>query len=403
MLSLNRKSPLSARAQESSYRRAIPHLNTEALASPRHAVTSTTTRHRQVSVNLAESETKGHGRSLTSRNSEKRFFNEPSLEPSKCSMKVHGQVRAYAANTHPGIVRPYNEDRVSIILNILSPSPSSEPWPKCSFFGVYDGHGGAGCADFLRDHLHQFILKDPNFPRNPKEAMFQGFRAAELAFAKFSASKTGEQLRDRSGSCAIVVLIVEDICYVANVGDSRAVMSGNSGGRTIPLSKDHKPNEEGEVRRIIEAGGRIYQSTATVKNAEGNSEQVLGPHRVSPGRLSVSSKQVSRTFGDLEAKLPRFGGNLRVVISDPDIKCFRLKDDYDFIILCCDGIFDKLSNREVIQSAWGSLNSHMSKPLDQMCALAIEDLLTESFRRRSLDNVTAVMIALPSLAYRFQE
>lgn len=40
----------------------------------------------------------------------------------------------------------------------------SAAWPKCSFFGIYDGHGGAVCADFLRDYLHQFIIKDENFP-----------------------------------------------------------------------------------------------------------------------------------------------------------------------------------------------------------------------------------------------
>ena len=27
-------------------------------------------------------------------------------------------------------------------------------WPECSFFAIYDGHGGAKCADYLRDNLH---------------------------------------------------------------------------------------------------------------------------------------------------------------------------------------------------------------------------------------------------------
>lgn len=74
----------------------------------------------------------------------------------KCSVRGHGRVAAYAVNTHQGIVRGYNEDRVSIVLNITKPPNITDllDWPKCSFFGVYDGHGGSGCADFLRDNLH---------------------------------------------------------------------------------------------------------------------------------------------------------------------------------------------------------------------------------------------------------
>ena len=68
-------------------------------------------------------------------------------------------VKAYAANTNQGIVRNYNEDRVSIILNIMKPNNRGEEnWPKCSFFGVYDGHGGTLCADYLRDLLHQYVF-----------------------------------------------------------------------------------------------------------------------------------------------------------------------------------------------------------------------------------------------------
>ena len=62
-----------------------------------------------------------------------------------------------------------------------------------------------------------------------------------------------------------------------------------------------------------------------------------------PGRLSVS-----RTFGDIEAKKTKYMGNPKVVIASPDIKCFKIEENYDFVVLGCDGIFDKLENIEVI-------------------------------------------------------
>lgn len=65
--------------------------------------------------------------------------------------------------------------------------------------------------------------------------------------------------------------------------------------------------------------------------------------RVLPGRLSVS-----RTFGDVEAKVEKYGGNEKVVIATPEIKSFKITSEYDFIVLGCDGIFDKLSNKDAI-------------------------------------------------------
>lgn len=74
-------------------------------------------------------------------------------------------VKAFAANTNQGIIRDYNEDRVSIVLNMSKPAEKyCERWPKCSFFAIFDGHGGYNCADFLRDNLHTSIIKDAEFP-----------------------------------------------------------------------------------------------------------------------------------------------------------------------------------------------------------------------------------------------
>lgn len=205
----------------------------------------------------------------------------------KISVKRNGVVSAYAANTHQGIVRNYNEDRVSIILNIVKPpSRRNEVWPKCSFFGIYDGHGGNKCAEFLRDYLHQFVVRDPNFPKHPKAAIINGFKQAEAKFLEIC--HDGEEILDKSGSCAIVVLIVGPHCYVANVGDSRALLSSDNGTKIYSLSRDHKPCDENEKVRIIKAGGQIYHRTAiTPTNNKAKPDVVVGPLRVLPGRLSV--------------------------------------------------------------------------------------------------------------------
>jgi protein phosphatase PTC2/3 len=183
----------------------------------------------------------------------------PNKEPTKCSIKRNGIVRAYSAITNQGLVRNYNEDRVSIILNITKPAHrKDENWPKCSFFGVYDGHGGHTCAEFLRDQLHHFVIKQDTFPQDPKDAIIKGFKAAEETFLQMCQGRdeNGNPIVvDRSGSCAIVILIVGETCYSANVGDSRSIISINGGQIVMPLSRDHKPSDIQEYQRIIKAGG----------------------------------------------------------------------------------------------------------------------------------------------------
>ena len=40
------------------------------------------------------------------------------------------------------------------------------------------------------------------------------------------------------------------------------------------------------------------------------------------------------------------------MVPTPDIKSFKIKSNYDFIILGCDGVFEKLDNKDVINAAW---------------------------------------------------
>ena len=60
-----------------------------------------------------------------------------------------------------------------------------------------------------------------------------------------------------------------------------------------------------------------------------------------------------RTFGDYEAKRSS-NGNPHVVIAKPEIKSFKVEDCHDFIVLGCDGIFDKMTNQECVGAVWSS-------------------------------------------------
>ena len=163
----------------------------------------------------------------------------------------------------------------------------------------------------------------------------------------------------------------------------------NGGKKIQVLTKDHKPEEE--KKRITDAGGQIYQTTTQIPQElkEGiGSDVLIGPYRVFPGRLSVS-----RTIGDPEAKMIKYGGNPNVIIAVPDIVSFKITDTNDFIVMGCDGIFDQLSNEDVIQCVWNSVLQEKGKKLHQQCANAVDSIIKNSLMRQSLDNVTCIVIS----------
>ena len=352
--------------------------------------------------------------------------------PGKVSTRSYGPIKAYAANTNQGIVRDYNEDRVSIIININQPNFSKNKkanWPKASYFSIFDGHGGNKCAEFLRDNLLKLICDNDFFPTDIEKAIKFGFSEADRLFLEI-AVKDGK-LVDSSGSCGLILLIIDNKIYIANVGDSRCIISMSNGKIRKDVTRDHKPNYPYEKKRIISNGGKIYQTQTPLNqknennNNSNNSDEsftnneninsnliLLGPHRVFPGSLSVS-----RTIGDAASKLSSLGGNPKVVISEPDIYCFELdKEDIDFIILGCDGIYDQLTSEEVIKCAWMMIdfskkynskeninnNEKEEEEKDEIdlfttCAHIVDFILKASMSRKSFDNVTCLIVAFKDL------
>lgn len=100
------------------------------------------------------------------------------------------------------------------------------------------------------------IIEDSNFPHNPQEAIIEGFARAEQEFMDKNEVQNGNEM---SGSCALVCLVIDNAVYIANVGDSRAVLSKHKGREAAAITMDHKPNMVGEKRRILANGGNVYK------------------------------------------------------------------------------------------------------------------------------------------------
>ena len=274
----------------------------------------------------------------------------PKLNSGKISSKSFGVITSYVANTHQGTVRNYNEDRVSIIINMnkLPNYKSSIPWTKISYFAIFVGHAGNKCAEYLRENLLlRLICSNKYFPENISEEIKYCFeKANEYIFYNFA--MINGQLINNSGTCGLILLIVNNDIYIGNVGDSRYIGSFNKGKIQKNITRDHKPNTPYEKERIMTNIGQIYQMKTNIKNRRNfilRTKIILGSYRVFPGRLSVS-----RTIGDAEGKIPSIRGNPKVIICKPDIYKFNiLESDTDYFLLGCDGIFGQKSSNDVFK------------------------------------------------------
>lgn len=127
---------------------------------------------------------------------------------------------------------------------------------NCCLFGIYDGHGGNQCCNYLKDYLFTFILNEETFCNDTVESMKRSFKQLDNQFIE-KVSKTTPV--DCSGSCAITLLVLDNTLYFMNVGDSRAILSQRVGQRIVQCTRDHKPQRESEAQRIFQNDGIVYR------------------------------------------------------------------------------------------------------------------------------------------------
>ena len=330
------------------------------------------------------------------------------------SNKKIGPIKSFSYTTYRGIIKEYNEDKVSVA-SIIEKPPNSKfsPWPKMSYFAIFDGHGGEDCSEYLRDNFLQFLVENKNFPFDIKVAMTEAFKEIEESFFKLKCKDTLEE-SNISGSCALVAVIFDNKVYMANIGDSRAIMSINNGTKIKQLTVDHKPDNLTEFERALKNGSKIYlddnddpdrdpskiQFIKDKNELKKKQEEKFNSEEEKVFREYPSDLAVMRTVGDIKAKKKEFGGNPGTIINVPDIFIYDINTGDDFIIMGCDGIFDDLSNQDIIDAAW-NVFKHRGKTknydIHELSMEACDFIMKCAMEKESTDNLSCIVLGLEGL------
>lgn len=213
-------------------------------------------------------------------------------------------------------------------------------------FGIFDGHGGSRAAEYLKEHLFDNLMKHPLFMTDTKLAISETYQQTDVEFLE----SERDTFRD-DGSTASTAVLLGNHLYVANVGDSRTVIS--KAGKAIPFSEDHKPNRSDERKRIENAGGVVMWA---------------GTWRVG-GVLAMS-----RAFGNRMLK--------QFVVAEPEIQDQEIDEEFELLVLASDGLWDVVPNEDAVLLARG----------EEEPEAAARKLTEAAFTRGSADNITCIVV-----------
>jgi len=239
--------------------------------------------------------------------------------------------------------------------------------PNCALVCVFDGHAGICASEFLAVKLWREI---DNMNNITQEKISEVLHQMDIHYSK---------LPSRLSGSTIVFAIIERPkpkterykIKIGWVGDSRAFAVKK--GKLKELTRDHKPKDPKEKRRIELAGGHV-----SVDN------------RVD-GELAMS-----RAFGDWTYKnVGKNYGNGKVVCI-PSWQSVELEKG-DCLLLSCDGLTEHLENKDIFTEL---LKQRGMNPHDP--DVVLNGLLQKALKSGSRDNMTAVLVELREGA-SFQE
>ncbi len=213
-------------------------------------------------------------------------------------------------------------------------------------FGIFDGHGGIAAANFLKENMVSFLKQGLEAcVRLDEESVWNMF--------KTSFPLLNEQCPGDAGSTATVALILNGILWVANVGDSRAVLFGE--GKASALTEDANPEYERYRRKVERDGSSVHRDYVDGKYAN------------------------ARAFGDKDSK------GISAVPKIFFTPLHTIKPG-SHLIIASDGLYE-VSSIKQIDSAFERIRHLSAEEISKR-------LVDSAVKSKSLDNVSVLAVKL---------
>lgn len=174
---------------------------------------------------------------------------------------------------------------------------------------------------------------------------------------------TGE---DHSGSTAVTAYVTPNHIICINTGDSRCILVTSEG--VVEMSHDHKPYNDDEKNRILDAGGIVVNKRVN-------------------GDLAVA-----RALGDFGFKLRSdLPPEKQQVTCAPDVYIHPRNLNIDqFLVLACDGIWDVMTNEELAEFIRNEMR--YESDINEIACNAIDYCLEKGSR----DNMSIIIVVFPN-------
>ncbi|KAK7396532.1 hypothetical protein VNO78_17610 [Psophocarpus tetragonolobus] len=287
------------------------------------------------------------------------------------------------------------------------PLTSDHLGPQGTFIGVYDGHGGTAASQFVSDNLFcnfkSFAAEHQGISEN---AIRRAFSATEEGFLSVVKKQWLSKPKIAStGTCCLAGIICNGLLYIANAGDSRVVL--------------------GRVERATRETSAIQLSAEHNVNIPTERDDIRAKHPYDPQIVVMKHNvwrvkgliQVSRSIGDAYLKKDEFNREplphkfrlaepfFKPILSyEPSISVHKLGPEDQFLIFASDGLWEQLSNQEVVNIVSNSPRNGIGRRLVKAALreaarkreMRVSDLqkIEPGVRRHFHDDITVIVVFL---------